>query len=100
VPGEGLFEIKIRKDPKDRKGDHFLYDFELRRCEVAMTDAIGGNLQAVFEKGDAPARENDEPQSLRLVPEMAIPSEGHEHVRKHEQSNGCELRLHRVMESL
>ena len=42
VPFQPFFEVKRRKDCKNRKGNNFLHDFKLRGGKIVMTDAVGG----------------------------------------------------------
>ena len=57
-----------------------------------MSDAIGGHLQAVLEKIDAPAEYNDHEQgAVTQVFQVAIPGIGHEHIGTYQQHNGKNL---------
>lgn len=80
VPFQPFFEVKRRKDCKNRKGNNFLHDFKLRGGKIVMTDAVGGNLKAIFEKGYSPAGQNHDPQGGRFVFEVAVPGKGHENI--------------------
>ena len=87
VPTKLFAKISDGKDSEDCKGDDFLNCFELSGVEFVGTDAIGGNLKAVFEKGDAPAGEDDFPQRFATVFEVTVPGEGHEDVGDGEKNN-------------
>lgn len=52
-----------------------------------MTVTVRRHLQAIFEKRDSPGDENHGDQRRRLVFQMAVPRESHEHVRRGEHQN-------------
>ena len=59
VPAQGVrLHENQREQREDRERDHFLDDFQLpdreRPAELRRPDAVGRNLEAVFEQGDAP----------------------------------------------
>jgi len=65
-----------------------------------FSDAIAGNLEAIFEEGDQPTDENDLQREETFAAvlaepfEMAVPGEGHEDVGYGEEkccSHGTEL---------
>ena len=78
--------------------DNLLYDFELdereRTAVSAKTDAVGGHLKTVLEKGDAPTEQNDRPQrpifkKLELSQfQMSVPRECHKYIRYNQQQYG------------
>ena len=90
VPFELFAEISDGKSREHGKRDDFLDDFELCRGELIRTDTVGGNLKTVFEKGDAPAGEDDLPQRFAAVFEVAVPGEGHKEVGNGEQNDGAQ----------
>jgi len=49
-----LAEVEEGEDGEDDEGDDLLDDLELDGREAVGADAVGGNLQAVLEEGDAP----------------------------------------------
>ena len=88
VPAEMVSEVVDGEDTEDGEGDDLLDDLELVGRECAGTDAVGGDLQAVFEEGDGPADDDDLPQSDVAVFEVTIPGEGHEDVGADEEKDG------------
>ena len=80
VPVKALSEVVNGEDSEDAERDDLLDDFELGWREGAGTDAVGGNLQAVLEEGDAPTDEDDFPESDVFVLEVSVPGDGHEDV--------------------
>jgi hypothetical protein len=72
---------KQGKRDKNRKGNHFLDDFQLPQGKGCMADAVCGHLEKVFKQGDTPACEGgDNPRPVGHVAQMAVPGEGHENV--------------------
>lgn len=75
---------RAKKNERDNREDHqcdaFLQNLQLRHGPFIRSRPVCRNLEEVLEKGDAPARQNDNPE--RLVPElqMAIPCKVHENV--------------------
>jgi len=60
-----------------------------------MPDPVGRHLEHVFEEGDAPADERGNiPGAMRKVLEVAVPGEGHEHIRQDQQPDGGQNRTH------
>lgn len=88
VPTQLLAQVSHRENGEDGERDYFLDGFELSGAEFERANAICGNLEAVFEKGDAPTGENNFPESLAAVFEMAVPSERHEDVGDGQKKNG------------
>ena len=70
VPLEFFTEIGDGKDRKDGKGDDFLNGLELSSVEFVRADAVGGDLKAVFKKGDAPAGDDHFPERFAAVFEV------------------------------
>jgi hypothetical protein len=87
IPAEFFAEIGDGKDGENGERDDFLNRFELSGAELVRADAIGGNLKAVFEKGDAPAGEDNFPQSFAAEFEVAVPGEGHEDIGNREKKD-------------
>jgi hypothetical protein len=52
IPFDTFIEVNPREDHEDTKGNYFLHDFQLKRCELAVANAIGGNLETVFGERD------------------------------------------------
>jgi hypothetical protein len=88
IPPEFFAQIGHGEYGEHRKRDDFLDCFELSRAEFERADAIGWDLKAVFEKGDAPTGQNNFPESLAAVLKMAVPSEGHEDVGDSKKEDG------------
>ena len=62
VPAQGVrLHENQREQREDRERDYLLDDFQLpdreRPAELRRPDAVGRNLEAVFEQGDAPAQQ-------------------------------------------
>src|SRR5450432_1871268 len=55
IPFQLLAEICHRKYREHRKRNHFLNNRQLRRREFVRADAVGRNLETVFEKRNSPA---------------------------------------------
>ena len=87
VPAQGLVQIEDGEEREDRQGDDLLDGLQFRRVEVAVTDAVGRDLQHVLEKGDAPADEDDHGQGHALVLQVTVPGEGHEDIGEHQQAD-------------
>lgn len=95
VPGEFFFEVPDGEGDKHGQCEDFLEDLELADAHDLMTDAIGGDLNQVFEKCDAPTDQGgDQPGLCRQVLEVPVPGEGHEQVAEKEQKDSGGIRLH------
>jgi hypothetical protein len=88
IPFEFFAQIDDGENREDTEGDNFLDGFELGGVEFIGADAVGRNLEAVFEEGHAPTGDDDFPQSFTAIFEMTVPGEGHKDVGDEEQSNG------------
>ena len=88
IPPEFFAKIGHGKYGKHGESDDFLDGFELSGAEFERADAIGWDLKAVFKKGNAPTGQNNFPESLAAVLEMAVPSEGHEDVGDSKKEDG------------
>jgi hypothetical protein len=91
VPLYFLTEIQDGENREHREGYDFLNRLQLRRAEFVRADAIGRNLEAVFEKGDPPAHENDFPKSGSAELQVAIPGESHEDIRDGQKDDGSHV---------
>src|ERR1700687_3501824 len=100
IPLQLLAQIHDGKNGKYRQRDHFLNGLELRGRKLVRANAICRNLETIFEEGDAPTGQDDFPQSLAAVFEMAIPGEGHEDVREDQQQDRSADSLRRIVQSL
>ena len=84
VPAEGFAEIQGGKEGENRQGNDFLNGLEFRRAEIAVAHAVGGNLQQIFEKRYAPTDHDGGEQRQRLIAQMPVPRERHEHIGKNQ----------------
>ena len=85
VRGDALAEIEHREGGEHEQGDDFLYPLQLW-CRINITaHAVGGYLQAVFKKRDAPTDHNDYPERTGFVFEMTVPGKGHEDIGAQQQ---------------
>jgi len=80
IPLQLLVEIEDRENGKHRKRDDFLNGFQLRHAEFVGADAVGGNLEAVFEERDHPTDDDDLEERRRFVFEVTVPGKCHEDV--------------------
>ena len=88
IPLQVLAEHELRKDDKHDQRDDFLEDFELIAIENAKADPVGGNLKAVFKKGDAPGNQDRKPKwTVLKIFEMAVPGVGHERIGSGKKEN-------------
>ena len=67
VPFEFVAEIPDGKYGEDDEGDDFLNGFQLRGAEFVGADAVGGDLETIFEEGDAPAGQDYFPERLVAI---------------------------------
>jgi hypothetical protein len=88
IPFQFLTEIQDRENRKHGQSDHFLNGLQLSRRKLIRSDTVCRDLKTVFEKSDTPTCEDDLPESLAAVFEMAIPGKGHEDIRDGEQQDG------------
>ena len=88
IPFDAFTEIPPRKDDKHAEGDHLLDDFQLKRREFAVADAIRGDLKAVFGECDEPAHDNCGEQGSLAVFQVTVPSDGHEDIRTKKKQDG------------
>jgi len=94
VPPEriGLHEDE-REKGEDRERDNLLDDLELpngnRPAELRRADAVGRDLETIFQEGDSPAQQHDSghPETFepRFERDMPVPRQRHESVRHDEQ---------------
>lgn len=83
-------EEKHCDDGEDGKGYNLLDHLELNQGEgttvVDKPHSVGGDLETIFQEGDAPGEENDADKGPAgsdtgiVEPQMTIPSERHEDV--------------------
>ncbi len=81
VHGEGAFHVIYGEGDEDGEGDDFLEDFELWEGENGVADAVGGDLEEVFEKRDRPTHEDGDEEGFGFqVAQVGIPRKGHEDI--------------------
>lgn len=111
VPPQGVrFHEDDGEDREDQQGDDFLDHFELPDREGASqlgaADAVGRDLETVFEQGDPPAEQDDgqHPEALYFgfESDMPVPSQCHKGIGKDQQGDGGEGTAHnsRVLRSV
>ena len=93
--GVGFHEDQCEECEYGKRYDllyHFKFPDGERAAELRGADAVGGDLKAVFEQGDAPAQQDDrqhaEAFEFRFECDMSVPCERHEGVRYDEQNDG------------
>lgn len=111
VPPQGVrFHEDDGEDREDQQGDDLLDHFELPDREGASqlgaADAVGRDLETVFEQGDPPAEQDDgqHPEALYFgfESDMPVPSQCHKGIGKDQQGDGGEGTAHnsRVLRSV
>ena len=80
IPAQRLLQVQHRESGEHHQRDHLLHGLELCGRIDRAAPAVGRHRQPVFEKGDPPARHDDERQRAFLEFEMAVPGKGHEDV--------------------
>src|SRR5690606_32253699 len=100
VPADRFTEIPDRKRDEDRKGDDLLDRLQLGGAEIAVADPVGRHLEAIFQQGDGPARQDDHEHWRRLELQMAVPGEGHEDVGQQQQADGGQWNGHGAPEDV
>ena len=90
VPADFFTQVEQSESAEDGEGDDFLYDFKLGGRIKAVAPSVGRHHQKVFEKGDAPAGENDPGQGGAFELQMTVPGEGHKYVGENKKSDGKE----------
>ena len=88
IPFDTFTEVHPREDDEHAKGDHFLDDFQLKRSEFAIADAVRGDLKAVFGERDEPAYDDCCENRRLAIFQMTVPGDGHEDVRTNQKKNG------------
>lgn len=80
-------EIEDRENREDRQSDDFLNGLELRCAEFIGANAVRRDLEAILEKSDAPADQDNLPECGGAELQVAVPGEGHEDIRNGEQDD-------------
>ena len=95
VPFERFVHVEPGERREDRECDDFLHDLELGKAHLRMPEAVGGNLEQVFEAGDAPAEQRgDVPWPVAQVFEMPVPGKGHKNIGNRQEKTAITLALH------
>ena len=88
IPFDAFTEIPPREADKHAKGDHLLDDFQLKRREFAIADAVRGDLKTVFGERDEPAHDDCGEEGRLAVFQVTIPGDGHEDIRTKKKQDG------------
>jgi hypothetical protein len=88
IPSDVFAEIEPGENGENGEGDHFLNNFQLKAREMAIADAIGRNLEAVFGEGDEPAHDNGGEKRRLSIFQVAVPRDGHEDVGANQEEDG------------
>src|SRR5580700_2274747 len=88
IPSHVLAQIDPRKRDEHAQGNHFLNDFQLKRSELPIADAVRRNLKAVFEESNKPAHNDHSNQRRLLVLQVAIPRDRHKDIGANEEEDG------------
>src|SRR5476649_396796 len=88
VQGQPLAEIEDREEGEHDQRDHLLHGLEFGSAVDGVPPAVGGHGQAIFEEGDAPARQDHQPQRTVGELEVPVPGEGHEDIGEQQQRDG------------
>ena len=103
VPPQGVrFHEDDGEDREDQQGDDLLDHFEFPdrkgASQLGAADAVGRDLETVFEQGDAPTEQDDgqHPEAfyLRFESDMPVPSQCHEGIGEDQQGDGGEGAVH------
>ena len=92
----GFFtDVKDGKRDKNRQGDYFLENFKLPHIHDLVADPVGGDLDEVFEQGDAPTNQGgNHPRAVVKILEVAIPGKSHEDIAAGQQERGHKESVH------
>jgi hypothetical protein len=80
IPLYLLVEIQHRENREHGKRYDFLDGLQLHRAELIGSNAIGGDLKAIFKERDPPTDEDYFEQGRLPVLQVAVPGECHENV--------------------
>src|SRR5476649_19710 len=87
VEGDLLAEIEHGEGREHGERDHLLHGLELGRRVNGMAPTIGRHRQAILEEGNAPARQDHQPQRPVGELEMPVPGERHEDAGDQQQDD-------------
>ncbi len=88
IPFDILTKIPPRENDKHAQGDHFLDDFQLKRREFAIADAVRGDLKAVFGECDEPAHDDCGEKRRLAVFQVTVPGNSHEDIGTNKKKDG------------
>jgi hypothetical protein len=88
IPPHVLAQIDPCKRYEHAKRDYFLDDLQLKRRELAVADAICGNLKTIFKEGDQPAHDDHSDEGRLPVLQMTVPGDRHKNIRANEKEDG------------
>lgn len=81
VHGEGAFHVVDGEGDENGEGDDLLKNFELWEGEGGVAEAVGRDLEEVFEEGDRPTHDDGDEEGFGFeISQVGIPREGHEDV--------------------
>jgi len=93
VPAQMAAEVERGENSKNRQRDNLLDHLELDRREAAVSKAVGGDLKAILEEGNAPTDEDDLPQRLLPKFQMTVPGNGHKDIGEYEKHDGPHFQI-------
>lgn len=89
IERQWLAHIPYGKARKNNHSNDFLHDFKLAQRELSVPVSVRGNLQDIFEKGDAPACEyRDKKRFIIEIFQVPVPGKSHENIRADKKENG------------
>jgi hypothetical protein len=91
VPLQFFAEISDGEDREHGQRNYFLDGLELRGVEFVGADTVCRYLETIFEKCDSPTGDDDFPESLVAIFQVAIPREGHKDIGDGEKQNGAQF---------
>ena len=80
IPFDVFTQIPPGKHDEDTKRDYFLNDFQLKRREFAIADAIRRNLKTIFRERDQPAQNNGGKKWSFAIFQVTVPRDCHEDI--------------------
>ena len=91
--GAGCFCVAVAQQGKYAERYHFLHDFELEGFDAPLrTEMVGGDDEAVFQQGNAPADQDNLPQRQWRGGgfDVPIPRKRHDEIGQGEQGDDDE----------
>ena len=86
IEAQRLAHVKDGEGDEDGEGDHLLEDLQLPQVHYRIAQAVGRDLDQVFQEGDAPTGQGGQvPGFAAQVFQMGIPGEGHEEIGQGQQ---------------